>query len=168
MTLSNRNTVGLVLVTVAVVAAILLVEYLQSPSFYFKQQQRMVGRVLASDPNLLLNAGRQLLQSRTGYVGEISASSSDIPEIIRRLKPTRITLTTNSLWVDFSDVFNPFGIDVFPVGADGAAPHKWIDGLWLFDDGHLRTNGQQDGATNRSQPIRIQTNRTSSAAGSRR
>jgi len=142
MTLNIRNAVFLVFVAVAIVTAILVLEYLQSPSFYFRQQRRMVDRVLTSDPDRLLSAGRQLLQSRTGYVGEISTSSPDIPGIIRKLKPTQITFRTNSLWVDFSDVFNPFGIVVFPAGAGGPAPHKWIDGLWLFDDGHLHTNGQ--------------------------
>ena len=168
MRLNSSNVVFLAIVAVATIAAILVLEYRQSPSFYFRQQERMVDRVLASDPDRLLSAGRQLLQSRAGYVGEISVSSSDVPEIIRKLKPSQITFGTNSLWVDFSDVSNPFGIVVFPVGADGPAPHKWIDGLWLFDDGHLHKYGQPGGPANGSQPIRSETNRTSSAAGSRR
>jgi hypothetical protein len=168
MTPKIRNTALLVFVAVAIVAVILVLEYLQSPSFYFRQQRRMVTRVLATDPYLLLKAGRQLLQGRTGYVGEISASSSDIPDIIRRLKPTRITFRTNSLWVDFSDVSNPFGIVVFPSGVNGPAPHKWIDGLWLFDDGHLHTNGQLDDSRNANQALRPRTNQTSSTPDSRR
>jgi hypothetical protein len=168
MKLNIRNAVFLVFVAASIVAAILVVDYLQSPSFYFRQQKRMVDRVLASDPDRLLRAGRQLFQSRPGYVGEISTSSPDIPSIIRKLKPTQITFRTNSLWVDFSDVMNPFGIVVFPGRGDDPYLHKWIDGLWLFDDGQLHTNGQPDGPANGSQPIRSETNRTSTAAGSRR
>ena len=61
MTLHIRNAVFLVFALAAIVAAILVVEYMQSSSFYFRQQRRMVDRVVASDPDRLLSAGRQLL-----------------------------------------------------------------------------------------------------------
>jgi len=57
-------------------------------------------------------------------------------------------MSTNSLGVDFSDVFNPFGIIVYAAGLNpraepksGIGPRKWIDGLWLYDDGQLETYG---------------------------
>ena len=57
-------------------------------------------------------------------------------------------MSTNSLGVDFSDVFNPFVIIVYAAGLNpraepksGIGPRKWIDGLWLYDDGQLETYG---------------------------
>jgi hypothetical protein len=62
------------------------------------------------------------------------------------LKLTLISLSTNAVSVDFSDASNPFGIIVYTVGASlppapktGRGPRKWIDGLWLYDDGQLET-----------------------------
>jgi hypothetical protein len=107
---------------------------------------------LAADPAELLTAGRALLASRPGFVGKVSPSSSEIPKAIRRLKPRRISMSTNSVGVDFSDVSNPFGIIVYAVGVNppsepksGRGPRKWIDGLWLYDDGQLENYGQQIG-----------------------
>lgn len=122
-----------------------------------------------------MSAGRALIASRAGFVGEISPSSRDVPRAIRSLKPTRVSLSTNSLGVDFSDVFNPFGIIIYAAGANpppppksGIGPRKWIDGLWLYHDGQLEGIGQPDGAANRSQPIRPETNQSLLAAGSDR
>jgi hypothetical protein len=168
MILRGRTAVGLAIAAMAVVALMLLLELTESSGFYFWQQKRMVKRVLAANPEQLLSAGRQLLGTRPSYVGEISPSAAEIPGVIRRLKPTRISFTTNSVWIDFSDVSNPFGIAVYAAGADGRGAHKWIDGLWLYDDGQLGGIGQQDSAANGSQPIRSERNRTSAAAGSRR
>jgi hypothetical protein len=48
--------------------------------------------------------------------------------------------------------------------ADGS-----IQQFWLQDfQAHLQTSGQQDGAANRSQPVRAETNQTSAGAGSGR
>jgi len=137
MSRSFRTSLLFILVAAAVVAMLLLLQYWQSPSFYQKQQRRMVERVINSDPHALLLAGRDFLRNRTGYLGEVDTSSSEIPKVIRELRPTNITFSTNEVWIDFSDAFNPFGIVVFSPGFDGPAPHKWIDGLWLFDDGQL-------------------------------
>jgi hypothetical protein len=165
MTLSIRNAVILLGMVGTLVATLAVFD---SSAFYAWQQKRMVKRVLAADPAQLLSAGRTLIASRPGFVGEISPSATEIPGVIRRLKPTRVSFTTNSVWIDFSDVFNPFGIAVYAAGADSRGPHKWIDGLWLYDDGQLEGIGQPDGAANGSQPVRAETNVTSSAAGSRR
>lgn len=165
--------VALIILSVLLLGAVVLagvsfLEFLGVPPFYAWQQKRMVKRVLAADPEQLLIAGRQLLHSRAGFSGEISTSAPEIPPAIRRLKPTRVSISTNSVWIDFSDVFNPFGIAVYAAGTDGSGPHKWIDGLWVYDDGQLEGIGQPDSPANGSQPIRSETNRTSSAAGSRR
>ena len=168
MTLRAPKAVSLMVAAVAVLALVVLLELMDSSAFYAWQQKRMVKRVLAADPEQLLSAGRQLLHGRAGFVGEISPSAPEIPPVIRRLKPTRVSISTNSVWVDFSDVFNPFGIVVYAAEADGRGPHKWIDGLWLYDDGQLEGIGQPDGAAIGSQPIRSETNRTSSVAGPRR
>ena len=172
MTLSTRNAVLLLAIVATLVATLSM---LDSSAFYAWRQERMVKRVLAADPAELMAAGRTLIASRPGFVGQISASSPDVPSAIRRLKPTLISLSTNSLGVDFSDVFNPFGIIVYAAGVNppavpkfGRGPRRWIDGLWVYDDGQLETYCQQVGPANGSQPIRSETNRTSSAAGSRR
>ena len=108
----------------------------------------MVRRVLAADPGELLSAGRTLIADRQGFVGEISTSSPDVPRVISRLKPTRISMSANRLGVDFGDVANPFGIIVYAIGVNPPAvdksrrgPRKWIDGLWLYDDGQLENYG---------------------------
>ena len=175
MTLRGPKAVGLMVAAFAVLVLIVLLEITDSSTFYAWQQKRMVKRVLAADPKELVSAGRALLASRAGFVGEISPSSRDIPRGIRSLKPTRVSLSTNSLGVDFSDLFNPFGIIIYAAGANpppppksGIGPRKWIDGLWLYHDGQLEGIGQPDGPANGSQPILSDTNSTSSAAGSRR
>jgi hypothetical protein len=172
MTISTRN-VAIVLVIVGALLATLSV--LDSRAVYAWQQQRMVKRVLAADPAELLRAGRTLIASRPGFVGEINPSSPDVPRAIRRLKPAVISFSTNSLGVDFSDVFNPFGIIIYAAGVNppaepksGRGPRRWIDGLWVYDDGQLETYGQQFGPANGSRPIRSETNSTPPAAGSRR
>lgn len=175
MTLRGPKAVVMMLAAFAVLVLIVLLEITDSSTFYAWQQARMVKRVLAAEPEELVSAGRALLASRAGFVGKISPASRDIPRDIRRLKPTRVFVSTNSLGVDFSDVFNPFGIIVYAAGANpppppksGIGPRKWIDGLWLYHDGQLEGIGQPDGAANRSQPIRAETKRTSEAAGSDR
>ncbi len=153
MTLSTRNTVILLAIIGAVVAALWL---LDSSAFYEWQQKRMVKRVLVADPAELLSVGRALLASRPGFVGEIRSSSPDVPIAIRRLKPSHISMSTNSLGVDFSDLFNPFGIIVYAVGVNapaepksGIGPRKWIDGLSIYDDGQLENFGQQNRCSER-------------------
>lgn len=171
MTRSTRNAAILLLLLGTSVATL---SVLDSGPFYRWQQRRMVERVLAADPEALLTAGRMLLASRAGYAGQISPSSPDVPMPIRRLKPTLIRISTNALGVDFSDAFNPFGIIVYATGQRppaeprfGRGPTRWIDGLWVYDDGQLETYGQQVGPANRSQPIRSETARPSSAGGAR-
>ena len=144
MRLNTSKGAGLLGAVVA--AAVAILAALDSTTFYQWQQERMVKRVLAADPTDLVSAGRTLLSAKPGFVGKISPSSSDVPAAIRRLKPTLISLTTNSAAVDFSDVCNPFGIVVYQLGASpppaskfGRGPRKWIDGLWLYDDGQLET-----------------------------
>lgn len=109
-------------------------------------QTRFGGR-----PEQLLSAGRTLLASRSGFDGEISPSSPEIPNAICRLKPTKVSMSANSLGVDFSDASNPFGVivyaaDVYPPAEanTGIGPRKWIDGLWLYDDGQLEKYGLKD------------------------
>ncbi len=172
MTLSPRNVVILVAIVGAMVVTLWV---LDSSAFYAWQQKRMVRRVLAADPAELVSAGRALIAGRTGFVGEIDPSSPDVPPSIRRQKPTLMSVSTNSLGVDFSDVSNPFGIIVYAAGVNpptvrksGIGPREWIDGLWIYDDGQLENLGQQDGSANESQPIRSETNATPSAAGCRR
>lgn len=156
MKLSTRAAVILIAVMGVLIAA---VSVLDSSSFYAWQQKRMVKRVLAADPAQLLSAGRELITSRSGFAGEISPSSPDVPEAIRRLKPTLITISTNAVGVDFSDVYNPFGIIVYAAGVspppapkNGRGPRQWIDGLWLYDDGQLEAYGRPDGPTNGMPP----------------
>jgi hypothetical protein len=168
MTFRGPKAVGLIVAAVAVLALVALLEITDSSAFYGWQQKRMVKCVLAADPEQLLSAGRQLLHSRAGFVGEISPSAPEIATAIRRLKPTRVSILTNSVWVDFSDVSNPFGIAVYAAGAEGKGPHKWIDGLWLYDDGQLEGIGQPHGSANRSQRVSPGTNRTPPAAASGR
>lgn len=172
MTLTARKAVVL-LAIVGVFVVTLAV--LDSSAYYDWQQKRMVKRVLAAEPEALLSAGRAFLANRSGFIGEIDPSSLDVPAAIRKLKPTLISMNTNSLGVDFSDVSNPFGIIVYAAGVNppvkpksGIGPRKWIDGLWLHDDGQLEGIGRPDGAANGSQPIPSVTNQTSSTAGSRR
>jgi hypothetical protein len=145
MRLNTRNAL-ILLAIIGVVVVTLWV--LDSNAVYAWRQERMVKRVLAADPAELLSAGRTLLASRPGFVGKITPSSPDVPSAIRRLKPTLISMSTNSLGVDFSDVSNPFGIIVYPAGVNppaepksGIGPFKWIDGVWLHDDGQLETYG---------------------------
>lgn len=138
--------IGSVLVLGAVIlSGVAFLESLGVPPFYAWQQKRMVRSVLAANPEQLLSAGRELLGRRQGYVGEISCSAPEIPYAIRRLGPTRVSFNTNSVWVDFSDVFNPFGVVVFTAEPqnEGQGLHKWIAGLWLYDDGQLERTGQQ-------------------------
>lgn len=157
MTRITRNAAILVGALGVLVATLSVIDF---GPIYRWQQKRMVERVLAANPEVLRTAGRALLASRVGFVGEISPLSPDVPMPIRKLKPTRIELSTNSLGVDFSDVFNPFGIIVYATGQNppakpkfGRGPTCWIDGLWVYDDGQLETYGQQVGPVNGSFPI---------------
>jgi len=164
----KRNIlIAVILTFAAMVAAILasvFVLELFEPSFYYAwKQERMVRRVLAANPDHVRSAARQLLQSRPGFVGDINPSASGVPSAIRRLRPTRISFETHSVSVDFSDVFNPFGITVYAAGVSppdaptyGRGPAKWIEGLWVYDDGQLEKYGRQVGPANVSQPIRAQ------------
>ena len=140
-----RNAVILCAFIGALVATLWV---LDSNAVYAWRQERMVKRVLAADPAELLSAGRTLIASRPGLVGKITPSSPDVPSAIRRLKPTLISMSRDSLGVDFGDVYNPFGIIVYAAGVNppaepksGIAPRKWIDGLWLYHDGQLETYG---------------------------
>jgi hypothetical protein len=142
-------------------AAFLVLELLE-PSFYYRwKQKRMVSRVMAANPEHLRRAARELLQSRPDFVGEISPSAPGLPSELRKLKPRRISVTTNSVSVDFGDVFNPFGIIVYAADSSppaaplfGRGPRQWIDGLFLYDDGQLETSGQQNGANVLQHPLR--------------
>ncbi len=140
-------------------AFILLFVLWESPFVYHKRQGLMVWRVLSSNPEDLLDAGRQLLKEHHGSVGEVSPSSSTVPKVLRNLSPSRIRVSTNSIAIDFSDLFNPFGIVVFPFGEVGRGPHKWIDGLWLYDDGQLEPLRKNGSMTNGGRVLRLETNR---------
>jgi hypothetical protein len=145
-------------INLAVIVAVILpfvVFFGYTPSYEW-QQERMVKRVLGANPQQLLSAGRQLLEARPGYVGEISTSSAEIPAVIRKLKPTLISIRTNSVEVDFSDPANPFGIIIFAAGAEGRGRHKWIDGLWLYDDGQLEKFRLQSGSLKENLPVRVE------------
>lgn len=102
------------------------------------QERRAVKRVLAADPQQLLEAGQTLLQKHPGFTGTIPSSSPAIPDVIRKLDPAYISFTTNSVAIDFGHPANPFGIVVFAPGEKGHGRHEWINGLWLFDDGQLQ------------------------------
>jgi len=163
MTLSVRNAVILLAVITAVVVVLWVTN---SSAFYSWQQERMVKRVLAADPAELLNSGRALIASRAGFVGEIHPASPDVPRAIRKLKPARLSISTNVLAVDFSDVSNPFGMIVYAAGVNppaepksGLGPRQWIDGLWIYDDGHLEKFSLKVGAANGSQPAQRQIER---------
>jgi len=146
MKLKLWEVVVVAIIAIATVVALLLLNHSESPEYYFKQQQRMVERVLAANPNELLLAGREMLERRPNYVGEINPAAHEIPVAIRKLKPTRIFFQTNSVSVDFSDAFNPFGIVVVRTGMEGGSMVKWIDGLWLFHDGQLHNRLKPDGS----------------------
>ena len=125
MKLSPRTSAILIVITAILVVAMAALEF---PSYYAWQQQRMVKCVLTANPDELLSAGRDLLGRRPGFVGQISASSPDVPRTIRLLKPTYISISTNSVGVDFSDAANPFGILVYAAGAHPPDPDKYGPG----------------------------------------
>jgi hypothetical protein len=171
---TSRYKVGILLgVSIATAAVFCVVAFISvSPTYYHWQQERMVKRVLTAEPRDLLSAGRVLIQSRQGFIGEIDPSSHEIPIAIRKLTPTRVTFSKRGIIVDFSDLANPFGIVVFKAGVvpptnwtSGPYPLQWIDGLWLYDDGQLGKYPQHSKHLKRSMPIRpISTNSTSSSA----
>ena len=153
MRLSPRNAVTILFAILggALATLCILCVLVSSPFYYHWQQKQMVQRVLAADPAQVLSAGRIVLARRPGFDGEIRPSSPEIPDAIRRLKPTKVSMSANVLGVDFSDASNPFGIIVYAAGVNppaepitGAGPRKWIDGLWLYDDGQLEKYGQID------------------------
>ena len=176
--MSSKALVAVILGVAVVGASVLtfgVLELFEPTFYYFWKQERMVRRVMAANPAELLSASRELLRSRPGLTGHVSPSALDLPRQLRKLGPTEIWFFTNAVSVDFSDVFNPFGITAYEVGAEpppptqyGVPPRQWIEGLYVYDDGQLERYGQQLGAANGSQPIRSETNRTPSAAGSRR
>ena len=134
MKIRATTSVGLKVAAAGVFSLIVLVAMEELGGWnavYAWQQRRMVKRVLAGDPSQLLSAGRQMLQHRADFVGEIDASAPEIPSAIRELKPTRISISTTRVVVEFSDVFNPFGIFIYASGSEGRGSRKWIDGLWL-------------------------------------
>ena len=133
----KRNLPKIISLILVFGALITAYNFLPLPDFYRWQQKRMVKRVLAADPQELLSAGRLMLQQRPGFVGHIEPSSPEIPAAIRKLGPTHVSFYTNSVAIDFSDVFNPFGISVYSPGTKGEGRHEWISGLWLYDDGQL-------------------------------
>ncbi len=149
-----------VIVMTATIALAGLLETLDSPAFYAWQQERMVKRVLAANPQELLAAGRTMIANRPGFTGQINPASRNIPKAIRQLKPTCISVSTISLGIDFSDVPNPFGIIIYAAGAPppampktGIGPRQWIEGLWLYDDGQLDQFGQSALTGNRGTPV---------------
>ena len=124
------------------------------PSFYYDwKQERMVMRVMTANPEELLSASRALLRSQPGLTGHVDPSQLELPRALRKLRPTKMWFFTNAVSVDFSDVFNPFGITAYAIGAKppppsvyGLPPRQWIEGLWVHDDGQLERYGQQVGA----------------------
>jgi hypothetical protein len=174
--MSRKSVIAFLVGTGAVVASILTFGILEliEPSFYYDwKQERMVRRVMTQNPEQLLSAARELLHRRPGFTGHVNPSALDLPVALRRLRPTEIWFATNAVSVDFSDVANPFGITAYEIGAKPPPPsqygaRQWIEGLWVHDDGQLETYGQPVGPANGSHTIRPETNRTSSAAGSRR
>jgi hypothetical protein len=173
--MSNKPLVAGSLGLATVVASILTFGFLEvlEPTFYYEwKQERMVRRVMTANPEQLLSAARELLRSRPGLTGPVKPSALDLPRALRKLSPTRVWFLTNAVYVDFSDVFNPFGITAYAIGAKppppgqyGVPPRQWIEGLYVYSDGQLERYGQQVGAANRSQSVRPDTNRTPAAAG---
>ena len=129
------------LIGVVVIAAVICLGPWVDGKLYDRQQAQMVKRVMESDPQALLVAGRELLAKRNGRIGDADLTDIDLPPAIRGLRPTEISFRTNSVSIEFSDVFNPFGITVFDNANDAPDPyyrgHKWVDGLWLYHDGQL-------------------------------
>ena len=121
------------------------------PPYRHWQQKRMVERVLATDPNDLLKAGRQLLASKPDFVGNLDPSSAEVPIVFRRLKPTYVYISKSCLTVNFDHVVNPFGVAIFRDGYPARFKREWIEGLWLFDDGQLRKFGLENWP-NKNQP----------------
>jgi hypothetical protein len=166
---------GLAAVGVSVLVAFGVLELFEPIFCYEWKQERMVRRVMASNPEQVLSAARELLRSRPGFTGHLKPSALHVPRALRKLSPTEIWFFTNAVSVDFSDVLNPFGITAYAVEAKpppppqyGVEPRQWIEGLWVYDDGQLERFGQQVGAANRSQPVRPETNQQSVGAGSAR
>jgi hypothetical protein len=127
----------------------------QSPTYYFWQQERMVRRVLRANPIELRDAATALLTKRENSLGKIDPSAAEVPNAIRILKPTSIMVSSNQIGIDFGDAFNPFGIIVYRPGYTppphekwGRPPLRWVDGLWLYDDGQLEQYGQPLRAAN--------------------
>jgi hypothetical protein len=136
---------SLLAAAMAVPAAVIVLEITEPPFYYAWKQQRMVQHVLKTNPVALRQAGRELLDGRPRFLGEIDPKSASVPDVLRRLKPTRITFWQDAVYVDFSDLFNPFGIAVSVPGHRGHPQHgrhEWISGLWLFDDGQLERTKQ--------------------------
>lgn len=174
--MSSKAVMVVYVMGVAAVGVLILafsvLELIEPPFYYFWKQERMVRRVMSANPDQLLSAARELLRSRPGFTGRVEPSAVDVPRGLRKLHPTGICFSTNSISVDFGDVFNPFGITAYAIGAEppppphyGVPPRQWIEGLYVFDDGQLQTYGHQVGAANRSQPVRSETNQQSAGAG---
>ena len=127
-----------------------------SPTYYFWRQERMVRRILRTDPVELRAAARALLRARTNAEANIEPSGRDVPAAIRSLHPTLITVSSSSIAIEFGDAANPFGVIAYlpdatppPSGRFGKPPVQWIDGLFVYDDGQLEHYGQPSGPTNR-------------------
>ena len=109
-----------------------------------------MNRVLDANPDELLLACKDILRHRDQFepmvnhrfgnyaaIEEDNISKAPLPQIIKALRPRSICFSSNSVSIDVTNPFNPFGFEGFAEGVVGTGQVKWQDGLWLFHDGQL-------------------------------
>lgn len=88
-----------------------------------------------TDHRELLKACRELMRQHP----DVSIGDPDhdprVPEIIRRLGVSYITINPERVHIELHGGFDHYGVDAFAEGADRERGLKLIDGLWYYSEG---------------------------------
>lgn len=141
--MSTSRRIAVAAIILFVVGGYIIVGRIIRSADRLNAAQGQAQAVLASDPKELLAASRRLLEARRGTAAQIDVADAAVPEVLRRLRPTQIRITGDSIAISFSEPVTDFGIIAFRPGVAGKGDQEWIDSLWLFDRQKLLKNGEQ-------------------------
>jgi hypothetical protein len=88
-----------------------------------------------TDHHALLKACRDLMVNHPEVSMGHVEDDPRIPEIIRRLGVSYITIKPDHVHIELHGGFDHYGVDAFAEGADRERGLKLIDGLWYYSEG---------------------------------
>lgn len=88
-----------------------------------------------TDLHALLKACRDLMQQHPNVRIEDLDHDPRIPEVIRRLGASYITIQSDCVHIELHSVFSHYAVEAFAEGAGRERGLKLIDGLWYYSAG---------------------------------